>query len=210
MVSYGDMTTLLLCFFVFLLVTAKVDEDALSAANGYFQNKIGLLPQSPTDSTEEKDSRIDPGVTTEKSTTVIEEGIKPIVLGGRVMFDLGQARLRTQVPKVVEDLLEVSKQIRGMRNIIEVRGHTGSDEDDILLNNGYRDAMDLSLERARAVMEFLVKSGDINPQLIRLVGCGHHERIKSGLLFSTEDQNRRVEIRINEKFQDFNPTTRLK
>src|SRR6056297_3374748 len=51
MTTYGDMMTLLLCFFVLLLSFANVDEVKFSTAMYFLQGALGILPEM--DSTNE-------------------------------------------------------------------------------------------------------------------------------------------------------------
>lgn len=202
LVAYGDMTTLLLCFFVFLLVTAKVDVDKLSSASGYMAHKMGLLPANTSTNEREDKTDAEKGVKGDEDATLsIDEG-KTFVLGGKNLFDKGEARPRFS-PESKKEVLDFARQIRGMRNIIEIRGHASTGEVD---GTVYRDAMDLSTERARSVREYMVNNGKIQPDRIRVVGCADHEPLKSNL-FIEKEQNRRVEIRVNAKYQDFNPNT---
>lgn len=197
LVSYGDMTTLLLCFFVFLLVTAKVDVDKLSQASGYMARKIGLLPDNLSVQKNKPKNAVDDGRRSDTDNkTSIDDG-KKFILGGREMFEKGQATPK-MTQNLMSNLLEFAKQIRGLPNIIEVRGHAGTNE---LTGNGvFRDEMDLSLERARAIKDILVNNCRISENRIRLVGCSAHEKI-SGPFGNTEGKNRRVEVRVTEKFQ---------
>jgi len=207
LVSYGDMTTLLLCFFVFLLVTAKMDVDKLKAASGYMRDKMGLLPESVSQKSETKSDMARTGTAGQNDQVLsIDEG-KKFVLGGREkVFERGSA-VPILPPEYVERILEFCKQIRGLRNIIEIRGHTGNDE---LEGSTFRTEMDLSYERAKAIRDFLKETGNIREERMRLIACSQFERFRSNLFFSTEDQNRRVEIRVTKKYQDFNPNTSIK
>jgi chemotaxis protein MotB len=203
LVSYGDMTTLLLCFFVFLLVTAKVDVDKLSSASGYMAAKMGLLPAN-TKNNNVIQKKEDPskGLRGDEDQTLsIDEG-KRFILGGVELFKEGDATpyFSTDIQR---EFLSFARQIRGTRNIVEIRGHTSAKESEGTI---YRDEMDLSTERARAVLKELIEIGKIQPDRIRVVGCGDHEPLKSNL-FVDKEKNRRVEIRVTGKFQEFNPNT---
>jgi chemotaxis protein MotB len=205
LVSYGDMTTLLLCFFVFLLVTAKVDVDKLSSASGYMKEKMGLLPNNTSNDSKKAKQEAEKGLKGDQDSTLsIDEG-KKFVLGGKDMFEKGKAEPVFSTD-TTREILEFARQIRGMRNIIEVRGHTSTGE---IEGTIYRDAMDLSTERARQVRKYLIDSGKIQADRLRVVGCGDHEPLRSNL-FVDKEQNRRVEIRITAKYQDFNPNSVIK
>lgn len=203
LVSYGDMTTLLLCFFVFLLVTAKVDVDKLSSASGYMAEKMGLLPaNTKNDNVVQKREDPSKGLRGDNDQSLsIDEG-KKFIMGGKEMFGKGEST-PTYTPEIERELLNFARQIRGTRNIIEIRGHTSAKETEGTI---YRDEMDLSTERARSVREFLIDTGRLQADRIRIVGCGDHEPLKSNL-FVDKEKNRRVELRVTAKYQEFNPNT---
>lgn len=203
LVGYGDMVTLLLCFFVFLLVTAKVDVDKLSSASGYMAAKMGLLPaNTKSDSLVKKKEDPSKGLKgDEEQNLSIDEG-KKFMMGGKEMFEKGEST-PTYTASIERELMNFARQIRGTRNILEIRGHTSTKETEGTI---YRDEMDLATERARSVREYLIKSGRLQADRIRIVGCGDHEPLKSNL-FVDKEKNRRVEIRVTSKYQEFNPNT---
>lgn len=207
LVSYGDMTTLLLCFFVFLLVTAKVDVQKLTAASGYMAHKMGLLPENTSTKKQEDQDNAKVGQKGEEDqVTSIEEG-KKLSVGGKELFKKGDAVLQMD-KNSTESILGFANQVRGLRNILEVRGHTGKNE--IGKDSIFRDEMELSIERARAIANYLIDTAKIRAERIRIVGCGSNERLESNLWLTTEEKNRRVEIRVTGKYQDFNPNTIIK
>jgi flagellar motor protein MotB len=198
------MTTLLLCFFVFLLVTAKVDVDKLSAASGYMAHKMGLLPANTRNDSKTQKEDAEKGVKGDEDQTLsIDEGMK-LLLGGKDMFRKGEAT-PVYSTKAIQDLNTFMNQIRGLRNIVEVRGHTSTDETEGTI---YLDSMDLATERARAIRKYMIEVGKIKANRIRVVGCGEHEPIKTNLHVE-KSENRRVEIRVTAKLQSFNSNTKL-
>ena len=124
------------------------------------------------------------------------------MMGGKEMFEKGEST-PTYTASIERELMNFARQIRGTRNILEIRGHTSTKETEGTI---YRDEMDLATERARSVREYLIKSGRLQADRIRIVGCGDHEPLKSNL-FVDKEKNRRVEIRVTSKYQEFNPNT---
>jgi len=193
------MSTLLLCFFVFLLTTAKVDQNKLSAASGYMAARMGLLPDNSTINPNASQQDAKNGAQGDADQTLsIDDGMK-LLLGGKDMFKKGEAT-PVYSTKSIEDLNTFMNQIRGLRNIIEVRGHTSTDETEGTI---YLDAMDLATERARAVRKYMIEVGKLHANRIRVVGCGEHEPIKKNLHVE-KSENQRVEIRVTAKLQPFN------
>ncbi len=207
LVGFADMTTLLLCFFIFLLVTAKVDVKKLDAARGYMAHKMGILPENVTTQTKKDMEREEDGQNGDEETvTMVDEGQK-LSIGGKEMFEKGKA-IPNMSQEFQEEILGFVRKIIGLRNIIEVRGHTGKNE--IGINSVFEDEMQLSLERARSIANYMVKTGNVRRERIRIVGCGANERLESNIWLAKEEKNRRVEIRITAKFQDFNPNTDIR
>jgi chemotaxis protein MotB len=217
-VTYGDMMTLLLCFFILLAAFSELKDEkdyetimrAIKEHFGY----SGGSGQAPTedlpltsmvqdlrDMTLHKEKRPnqsnadDPGVDG-KETTVkqIREGLQ-FAVGGPVSFEPGSAELK---PQAKEQLARIADLIRGKNNKIEIRGHaTGSD---LSAGSGQRDMWALSYERARAAMRWLTdEANGIDPRRIRIVGCGTNEPLVGRVYRPAQlAANRRVEIILNE------------
>lgn len=108
-------------------------------------------------------------------------------MGGTVGFESGSAELSPSARAEVDDIL---KHRRGLRNIIEVRGHCSAAEAFDRPDSG----MELSSQRAMAVARALSDSGIAWSQL-RVIACADNDRLAQ----KTYDQlghraNQRVEI----------------
>jgi chemotaxis protein MotB len=127
-------------------------------------------------------------------------------VGVPVLFDPGSATLR---PETMRALDEIAKQIRGHRNIVLIKGHT--DLDDLPDNASDQAKMDLSLKRAQAAADYLVRNG-VEADVLRVQGCSTFEPVTQRV-YTTAGRaaNRRVEVEatpnIVEQF-DGTPTTR--
>lgn len=213
-VTYGDMMSLLLCFFILLasLSELKKDEEfqevvrAVQEAFGY-TGGAGFVPtqESPTTSIlkridainlhREKNNRIsradDPGVSG-KQTTVkkVREGLQ-FTIGGRVTFEPGSARLMDQTKAQLDKVVEV---IRGQNNKVEIRGHCSNDD----LPAGATAAAywQLSYQRALAVEQYLTDPArGIDPRRLRVVACSNYEPLAQRVYDPAQVAvNRRVEV----------------
>lgn len=102
-----------------------------------------------------------------------------------VEFDFGSTRLTAEAQALLSNLAQALQSSALEARRFQLAGHTdavGSDE----VNDR------LSLERARAVRDFLVKAHDVAPDRLRVLGYG-----KRNLLFPDRPEdaaNRRVEI----------------
>ncbi len=227
MVTYGDMMTLLLCFFVLLAAFSELKQDryeevliAIKEAFGY-TGGAGSVPTSelPMQSIIQKlqetalyklkirtRSQVDDPGTAGREMTVkkIREGLE-FTIGGLITFEPGSAKLK---PRAEEELARLVSIIRGKNNKIEIRGHaTGGD---IRPDSEYQNMWDLSYARASAVMMFFTsREQGIRPRRIR-VGARADKEPLARRVYNQVDQgvNRRVEIIITETLVDeFTPKT---
>ena len=217
-VTYGDMMSLLLCFFILLAAFSELkDQDeytetvrAIQEAFGYIEGG-GVAPTQdvPMQSIIEKIEEIalyrekvrklsqadDPGVTGRELTVKrIREGLQ-FTVGGLLTFEPGSSELK---PQAREELRRVANMVRGQNNKIEIRGHAaGADLPD---GSPYRTMWDLSYARARSVMEFLTEPEQgIDARRIRITGCGDKEPLTARVYEeSMLAVNRRVEVIVTE------------
>ncbi|MHC4067494.1 MAG: OmpA/MotB family protein [Planctomycetota bacterium] len=215
MVTYGDMMTLLLCFFVLLVAMSEIKQEdkflqvveSLRHAFGYettLETAPGdvtpvnalirelqtiIIPPNETYQGDADEEGIDGRV---HKVTDVRDGIE-IVVGGRIAFDRFSAVLK---PKAEERITRVAEKIRGKNTKIIVRGHATAEplpEDSL-----YPGPMDLSYARARAVADVLTRSG-VRGARVRIEANGDREPINSQAY--TEERravNRRVEIIVTE------------
>ncbi len=197
LITYGDMATLLLVFFVFLFSVSKVKEEKFRAATGALRASVGARPRkgSVVESRQpvevrrrerrEKNRFGLPG----KTALVLAAAQGPrVVFGGRITFGRGSADIEEDQKKTLRELAD---EIRGLPNIVEVRGHAEVGE-----GAGGRadDDMDLSLARAAKVLGFLVKDGEVTRARLRAMGAGSEEPADARLYADQPARDRRVEI----------------
>ena len=222
MVTYGDMVTLLLTFFVLLLAMSEIKQDqkmmdfmqAVKEAFGYaggsqfFPTEDVMIPKNIDDMTM---LVIPPhpdqwGYTTDEGPRGKRERVTNIRSaeyyqpGGRFQFPELSAELsESEVARVVE----YAAQLRGYTTLIEVRGYCNKRPVD---GTEFPDHMDLSIQRSRTVAALLIANG-INPKRINIVGAGTNQPITR----STADPDQRqrndvVElIQIDQTMSEFQP-----
>ena len=101
--------------------------------------------------------------------------------------------------------------IRGTNYIIELRGHAATAEADLLSDSG-DDLWDLSYDRAKAVMQYLVSDEiGLRQEQVRLTGNADREPLrKQAYTSSLRQVNRRVEVRVTENVINDYSVTRPK
>lgn len=220
MVTYGDMMTLLLCFFVMLASLANFDDrDKMfmaaiesirqafgnQAQTGYFADDVvdfkSFLVQFETIIIKTKQKNLgqsdEPGVDGRfYRVKKVRDGIQ-LVVGGPIAF----GRFSAEIEPGMDGLLtKLAGEIGGKRNKIEVRGHATYEP--LPVDSEYGDPLELSFVRARAVRDRLVELG-VDRRTIRVTAAGPYEPI---LDQTYDDQrraaNRRVEILLTQALVD--------
>lgn len=218
-VTYGDMMSLLLCFFVILvsLSETKKDQrfyDAMESIRAAFgvEGSMGIIPvkgdakssliellrqAAISDATKNEGDSEDEGIDGRTlRVTSVREGIC-VQVGGRVTFDRFQATVK---PEAGELLTRLASAIEGHNTVIKVIGHATLET--LPPESPYVDALELSVARARAVRDILVGL-NIRPERIRIIGAGAFEPLVAQAY--TEERralNRRVEVIVTEAIVD--------
>ena len=221
MLTYGDMMSLLLCFFVMLVSLSKIkEEEVFRAAMDSIKKALGYTSSSTPVDGEYNDTnamsliekiqeeiirrnrkhREEQGDATAersqigKSTTVrnIRDGLK-ITVGGMSLFEKNSATL---LPEAEAELTSVAKLIKGYRNKILIRGHTSRRP--LPPDAPFKGKMGLAYARAAAVMEFL-KTNDVAGERMNIEACAGNEPVKVHAQgYEGQAPNRRVEIIVKE------------
>jgi chemotaxis protein MotB len=220
-VTYGDMMSLLLCFFILLAAFSELKReheyqrvvDSIKEAFGY-QGGVGHVAVSdpPLRSVIEQLDKLsldaldktkiskseDPGMDGDDLTVrKIEEGVM-FTIGGHLTFDHESARL---MESAKAPLREVADLLRGRTNYIAVRGHAASKH--ISPAFEFEDLEDLSYYRAKTVKHFLVSECGLNEDTLFIEARGDSIPIVPRRQ-TPEDKavNRRVEIILTERLAD--------
>lgn len=215
MVTYGDMMSLLLCFFVIIVSMSELKQDdrfrrvvaSLKEAFGY-DATIGNAPVDadsinsliqrlqtviiPPELKDSGDADVEGIEGRVYKVTDVREGIH-IEIGGRITFAPFSAVLK---PVSLELVGQIADKIRGKNNIVKITGHAtreGLPEDHL-----YTDPVDLSFARARAVADELVNRG-VRRERIRIVAAGSAAPVeRDDYTEELRSRNRRVEIVVTE------------
>ena len=107
---------------------------------------------------------------------------------GEATFDTGKADLRSNF---VPMLLKIGAVLAKTRGEIIIAGHT----DNVPLIGGpFRSNLGLSMARAGAVAEFLLRAGGIDPKRLSAMGFGEYRPLTTNDTARGRQKNRRVEI----------------
>lgn len=117
-------------------------------------------------------------------------------MNGALLFDSGRDVLKDEAKQLLDKIGEIL--LAYPDGLIEVIGHT----DNVPISTSqFRDNMDLSYYRARAVMDFLLENKNIPREQIQTSGRGEDAPIASNETPEGRALNRRVEIRIHREIE---------
>jgi len=200
-VSYSDLVTLLMTFFITMLAVSNVDVDKFVKIARSLNESLGggdMVYENVT--MDDLDGLMQLfGSTTERKEDTIydvekrDDGIA-IRFSAEYLFRAGEALLR---PLAIPALEKVGNTIvRRTRFTIVVEGHT---DDTDIASTKYPSNWELSTARASSIVRLLVKQG-VEPGRLIAAGFGSTRPLKStvGLtgisLKKAREKNRRVEI----------------
>jgi chemotaxis protein MotB len=214
-VTFGDLMSLLLCFFVLLLSFSELDRQKYKQVAGSMEKAFGVQRRTKVmevpkgmkmiakdfdqeliatrikeDIGKELDEIISSQLADIKDKIEIDGSDEEITirLMGESTFDSGKAVIRPQMKPLLKKVAEL---IQGNANDIIIAGHT----DNVPIRRGpYRTNLRLSTARAAAVAEYIISHSKINPQRISTMGFGEYRPIDTNETPLGRQKNRRVEI----------------
>ena len=211
MVTFSDMTTLLLTFFIMLIAMSSMDSKTMRQSFGYFIAVAGPLqyPQEhelsmpqpvlkPTPQVMElKREELNKAVVVAVKKLGIETASgeeEPVSqetgrglairVPGDVLFDAGSPSVKREAEPV---LRAVADSIRDIDVTIAIEGHTDNVGDE---GANWR----LSLQRAISVSDFFVYALGMPPGRLCVAGYGSKRPMATNETDTGREKNRRVEI----------------
>ncbi len=216
-VTYGDMMSLLLTFFVLLLSFSTISEKEFEKAMMSLKGALGVLPKNravvqinPLPKPPRRPPRSIQRLARELKRRLQimgkeqlaqieygEGGDLKITLPSKVLFDTARADLKPEATEVLASIADVFSGVASLE-YIEVRGHT--DNRPLRSSTFFKDNHDLSYGRSDAVARFLSSSGNILLERFEIVGCGEGQPVAINDTLEGMQQNRRVEIFLRGEF----------
>lgn len=211
MATYGDLVTLLLCFFVLLFSMSTIDNQKFKAIITSMQGSLGVLDSGiivemdpittnfPGDISEDENEEFKKILEQisdfikknglEKSITLkLDERGLLIRFLDTVLFDSGKADIKNEAKYIIEMISDVIKE---SDKSIRVEGHT----DNVPINTGrFPSNWELSTTRAVNVVKYIIELKDIEPWRISAAGYGEYHPIDTNDTSEGKQRNRRVDI----------------
>lgn len=214
-VSYADLTQLLLTFFVLLFALSSIDAIKFRQVVVSLQGALGVLtggpqilspgempvPKAPSDARPSgKDEVRLEGVMREfeaflegqalsndVSLEITERGLV-VSFMDKVLFDLGQAELRLEARRV---LSQVSVILGKTSNDIRIEGHTC---DLPIRTPRFPSNWELSTTRACVVLRYFIETAGLAPDRFSAMGYGEYRPKVPNTSEANRALNRRVDV----------------
>ncbi len=209
MVTFGDLMSLLLCFFVLLLSFSTMDPAMFKEVSGSLKDAFGVqkreifyeMPKGVDIISREFSPAFVVDVILEKVKSAVklelikgEIGIEALEdrvilrLNEEVTFDPGSAKLKESAKPALTKLRQVIEEVPGE---VMVAGHT----DNIPIKSPrFPSNWSLSAARASSVVDFLLEAKTIYPKRLAAVGYGDLRPLVPNTNSVLRTKNRRVEL----------------
>ena len=214
MVTFGDLMSLLMCFFVLLLSFSEMDRKKYKMVSGSMAQAFGIQRKKPVFESPRGQKMIAKEFDQAVLITKIEESIQPIIdeikneyeelkdaveleigedkvtirMMGEATFDTGKAELHPAFRPLLKKIGTVLSQTKAE---IIIAGHT----DNVPLSGGlFGSNLGLSMARAGSVAEYLLRTTAIDPKRLSTMGFGEFRPLTSNDTAQGRRKNRRVEI----------------
>ena len=218
MVTFSDLSTLLLTFFVLLLSMASMDDRSLKTMFSSFTDACGILYfKDFGEIYQPKEALIDgiyeqleealtvkraaeqlPEITAKTEETLFDKiagfrmvNVKDgfkVVFGHELLFPSGSAVIKEEMEPVLN---KVAKFINATHYQVYIDGHT----DNVPIRTAqYSSNEDLSLARAYSILAYFVKVKNVDPSVVAITGYGELRPAAPNLQPEGRQKNRRVEL----------------
>jgi chemotaxis protein MotB len=217
MTTFGDLMSLLLCFFVLLLSFSEIDRQKYKQVAGSMEKAFGMqrkknVSESPRHGLKMIARDFDQeaiatrvkefiGREVEENFEEVYQAVRDdieidakddkvvIRLMGESTFDSGKADIK---PELKPMILQIGKILaNNTAGDVAIAGHT----DNVPIKRGpFKTNLKLSIARAATVAQFLLDNAAIEPRRVSTMGFGEYRPIADNLTPRGRRKNRRVEI----------------
>jgi chemotaxis protein MotB len=207
LLTYSDMITLLMVFFIVLFAMSNVDakkyQSLAESLNDVFsgqksvlsnpsQSVVSIMPKLSTEDFSEMEKQLretieELGLVSKVKINYESEGIV-LSFQDTVLFDLGSANLRPEAENVID---KVTAVLAKSPFKLRVEGNT----DDLPINTAqFPSNWDLSVARATSVVRMMIKNPNMDPGRLSIMGYGEYRPVAPNDSPENRQLNRRVDI----------------
>jgi chemotaxis protein MotB len=211
LVTYSDMVTLLLTFFVMIVAMSEIKKESLMEALSYFKGQTSVFENSKPipivprkkedDSAKERAKKVESliayveseGLQDKVQLNFEEESIH-IVITDSVMFNSGSSALLESAQRVLDLIASVTQDTTESMTVI---GHTDNRP---IRTSQFPSNWELSAGRAASVVRFLLsQENSLPPDRYQAIGKGEFDPVDTNETPEGRARNRRIELLINWK-----------
>lgn len=228
MATYGDLVTLLMCFFVLLFAFSSIDAQKFEAVMESFQGSAGVLeggkslseapfvfdamPESTKETQEtiidqnkleELKEQVEQYISDNQMEAEVEVQLEArglvIRFKDNVLFDSGSAEIKLASYDILDFLSGLLNSDEFITEQIRVEGHTDNVPIQTLL---YPSNWELSTHRASNVVKFFIERAEMSPERLSASGYGEYHPIATNETAEGRAANRRVDIVVIKTVED--------
>ena len=220
--SYGDMMTLLLTFFILIVSFSTVELIKFRQAMGSLRGSMGvLLEQSGSEVVKQEASVMDRPLmqreTMLNALQQIEAQVFEMNAGSGIDIEVSDEGVNFRIkddllfppggtainPDMKDMLSNVGYLIKAFKSEVRVEGHSDSSP---VTSGLYSSNWELSTMRAVNVVKYFIDEAGIDPRRLVAMGVGCNRPIAPNDTPENRSKNRRVEIFLNwRNVKDINP-----
>jgi len=215
-VTYGDLVTLVLTFFILLFSFSQTDIVKFQQVMTSMQGALGILEGGQQLIAQDagpaiQDSEMQTAGQKQKQQQTqrqIDQAIKDMKMEGRMstlidrrglvirvvdtaLFDSGSADIRPEARQMLTNVVQIIKDVP---NDVQIEGHT----DNVPINTfRFPSNWELSSARASSVIRAFVQMG-VNPKKLSAAGYGEYYPVAPNDSAANRQKNRRIDIVILE------------
>ena len=202
LISYADMVTLLMCFFLTLAAISKVDMSLFEQMKKGLRSDIGKEQEVKTPLAEIKHD-LDSLLAAERGTgsVSVSKGADGIVLefSSSAFYEMGKADFNPAAEDILRRVAGAIERITYYRFAVDIEGHT----DNVPIKSlQFPSNWELSVARATNIVKFLIAEG-IAPDRLKAAGYADtkpkvpNADAKGTALPDNQARNRRIVLRIH-------------
>lgn len=195
MLSYGDMVTALLCFFILFYAIEKQIQKKANAnpVKGYSEAEGILREHKSAELDTEYNYAIEalgkiPGISVMRTS-----GFVDIHFNKTIFFNLGDVDLTAEGKQTLDAVISKLSKIEG-KYLLEIQGHADSTRVRKSRNRWWQSNMELSVLRALTVHSYLSENYIERNNLV-VSGYGNQKKMSDNAE-NIEDINRRISLRL--------------
>ena len=206
LVTYSDLMTLLLVFFVLLyILTPGVDVSSFDSFLSFFQKSTGIIDETSVVDDNSNRSQImeewqamedfleREDISSQVEITQTPDGVK-ITLSSLLTFNSGSSELLPAAKGVLDEIVGFFNDRIAEA---EVQGHT--DNVPISSNSYYKTNWHLGASRAVSVVQYIRERSDLDPKRFKASSYGEFLPVATNVTAEGRSRNRRVEIYVRYK-----------